>query len=580
MKGKSNLVLVIDDEVEIQRLLQQRFRKQIYKGDIDFQFAENGLQALEILKDCDDIDMVLTDIRMPEMDGLTLLSNLAKVEHPLKAVVVSAFGDMKNIRTAMNRGAFDFLTKPVDFKDLELTINKTLEFVSHMREQQQQLADALGKLQYQALYDQLTGLPNRNGLLKRIAQIIEVGQSQAAEFALLMLDVEQYSTIKSGFGHKTSDRLIVEVARRLDQEADDSTVLARTGENIFAVLWHSLANLDTIHAKVGQLLKQLESPFALDEITVTSTTRSGIALSSLPYVQAEDFFQAADTAMQTARQQSSSDRVIFDVRMQETAIARLNLEVELQKAIKDGQMSLNYQPIFQINDQRIVSLETLVRWTHPTLGRISPVQFIPLAEETGLIIPLGDWILAEACKQFGHWKAELGANGPDRISINLSNLQLQSPTLLQHIDASLNAAGLTGEDLTLEITESVLMENGSTEKDLLAQLRERQIKLSIDDFGTGYSSLSYLQKLPINALKIDKSFIEDIEVNSANLDITSTIITLAHHLDLDVVAEGLEKEEHMQILNSLSCQCGQGYVFSRPLDVETATAFLQERSVA
>ncbi|MEO0532940.1 MAG: EAL domain-containing protein [Cyanobacteria bacterium P01_A01_bin.123] len=574
---RGSLVLVVDDEIEIERLLRQRFRKSIQAGELNFQFVQNGVEALQVLNDAEDqIDMVLTDIRMPEMDGLTLLTNLAELETPLKAVVISAYGDMENIRTAMNRGAFDFLTKPIDMEDLEITINKTLTFVAHLRHQQQQLQEALDRLHNLVFYDQLTGLLNQNGLAQQVAQSIATKQTHGNEFALILLDIKRYSIIKSGFGHALSNRLIVEAAERLKQATNSSLTPARIGENIFAILWRSLNNLNDIQEHVEQSLQLLEPPFQLDEITVSSTTAVGIALSTLPYLEPDDFFQAADTAMQIAKHQKRNDFVIFDIQMQEAAIQRLNLEAELQKAIEAQHLSLYYQPIFRLDTQKIVSFEALIRWRHPKWEQVPPLSFIPLAEESGLIVPLGEWVISEACHQFARWQAQFGVASPNRISINLSSLQLQSPTLLQCIDNSLRSARLDGNALTLEITESVLMENIKEITKLLVQLQERGIHLSIDDFGTGYSSLSYLQLLPINTLKIDSCFIKDIEVNPTNFDITSTIIDLAHNLDLEVVAEGLEKEEHVNILNSLTCQYGQGFIFSYPLDSITATALISQ----
>ncbi len=576
MNGQPHLILVVDDETEMQRLLRQRFRRRIQAGELNFQFAHNGVEALQILQDAGDrIDMVLTDIRMPEMDGLALLANLDDLALSLKAVVVSAYGDMGNIRTAMNRGAFDFLTKPIDFEDLEITINKTLAFVHRSREQQYKLQQALDRLQHLAFYDQLTELSNQYGLLKDFRQIIEA-QQQPRNFALLMLDIERHSIIKSGFGHDLSDQLIIEFARRLEGITDLSTSLARVGENTFAILWHSLNNLDDFQAKVTALLELLKSPFQLGEITVSSTSCMGAALSDLPYNRPEAFLQAADTAIQIARQGNSKNPIIFDIQMQETAINRLNLEVDLQRAIETEQLSLHYQPLFRIDSKRIVGFEALARWHHPNRGRISPLEFIPLAEETGLIIPLGDWVIAEACRQLGRWQSQFGSASPMCVSVNLSSPQLQSPNLLRHIDTSLSLAGLTGYALKIEITESVLMGNTNKTLDLLMQLRDRNIQLVIDDFGTGYSSLSYLQQLPVNALKIDRSFITDLEVNSTNLDITSTIINLAHHLNLEVVAEGLEKPEHLEILNSLSCEYGQGFIFSSPLNAKAATQLIAD----
>jgi len=575
--NKSNLILVVDDEAEIQRLMLQRFRKKIQSGELAFQFAQNGVDAIQILRDSHDISVVLTDIRMPEMDGLTLLSNLAEFDRPLKAVVVSAYGDMKNIRTAMNWGAFDFVTKPIDFADLEITLNKTLAFVNNLQEKEQKLQEALNTLHNLVFYDQLTGMPNRNGLIKYIAKSIVLKQTRGDAFALLILDIERYAIIKSGFGHALSDRLLIEVAKRLEQWNVNSKVVARLDNNELAILLQELESPASLTKYIKQLHQLFEVPIQLDEISISSLIHVGVASSDLPYDQPEDILRAADTAIHYAKQAVGTRTVFFDTNMQQKALQRLNLEVNLQEAIKLQNLEVHYQPIFQLKTSQLIGFEALVRWQHPTQEWLSPLKFIPLAEETGLIVRLGNWVLREACLQLQRWQKLFGNNCPTRISVNLSSLQLVSPTLLQNIDQTLSDTGLSGENLILEITESVLMENIQEAVEVLQHLRERCIGLSIDDFGTGYSSLSYLQSLPLTALKIDRSFIQNIESNQTNLEITSTIIELAKRLGLKVVAEGLEKEIHVDILRSLNCDYGQGFLFSRPIPADEATKLIAEQ---
>ena len=578
MKEGTNLVLVVDDEFEIQRLFKQIFRKRIRNGELSFQFAQNGVEALEILRESNSIDMILTDIQMPKMDGLTLLTNLAEFECPLKAVVISAFGDMKNIRTAMNRGAFDFLMKPIDFEDLEITINKTLAFVHDLRAQKQKLQSTLDRLHSLVFYDQLTGLSNRYGLLQKIAKSIELKRTKGIDFAVLKLDVERYPIIKSGFGHTFSDRLLVEIARRLGDWDISSKVVARLESNEFAILLQDVKNLSVIENYIEQLHHLFNLPVQLDEITVSSKTHIGAVTSDLEDSQPEDYLRAADTAFDYAR--NDRERTIFfDNSMQQKAIHRVNLEVNLQEAIESKQILVFYQPIFSLQTGKIRGFEALARWLTTDQRWISPLEFIPLAEETGLIVPLGRWLLSEACAQMGRWKAQFPDICPDSISINLSSLQLINSELLEDIDRSLSSAGLSGESLNLEITESVLMENVETAIDVLAQLRERSIGLSIDDFGTGYSSLSYLQSLPITALKIDRSFIKDIDTNSNSLEITSMIINLSNQLKLKVVAEGIDKDAHTNVLRSLSCDYGQGFLFSPAVDATAATNLIAAQAL-
>lgn len=575
--NKSNLILVVDDESEIQRLMLQRFRKKIQSGELAFQFAQNGVDAIQILRNSHEISVVLTDIRMPEMDGLTLLSNLAEFDRPLKAVVVSAYGDMKNIRTAMNWGAFDFVTKPIDFADLEITLNKTLAFVNNLQEKEQKLQEALNTLHNLVFYDQLTGMPNRNGLLKYIAKSIALKQARGDAFALLILDIERYAIIKSGFGHALSDRLLIEVAKRLEQWNVQSKVVARLENNELAILLQELESPASLTKYIKQLHQLFEAPIQLDEISISSLIHVGAASSDLPYDQPEDILRAADTAIHYAKQAVGTRTIFFDTNMQQKALQRLNLEVNLQEAIKLQNLEVHYQPIFLLKTSQLIGFEALVRWQHPMQEWLSPVKFIPLAEETGLIVRLGNWVLREACLQLQRWRQLFGNACPTRISVNLSSLQLVSPTLLQHIDQTLSDTGLSGENLILEITETVLMENIQEAVEVLQHLRERCIGLSIDDFGTGYSSLSYLQSLPLTALKIDRSFIQNIESNHTNLEITSTIIELAKRLGLKVVAEGLEKEIHVDILRSLNCDYGQGFLFSRPIPADEATKLIAEQ---
>ncbi|BBC23452.1 putative bifunctional diguanylate cyclase/phosphodiesterase [Pseudanabaena sp. ABRG5-3] len=577
MKEETPIVLVVDDEFEIQRLFKQIFRKKIRDGNIDFRFAQNGVEALQILRESNEIDMVLTDIQMPEMDGLTLLANLAEFDYPLKAVVISAFGDMRNIRAAMNRGAFDFLNKPFDFADLEITISKTLACVQELREQKQQLQSTLDRLHSLVFYDQLTGLINRYGLLQEIAHSIEDKHVKGSSFVILKLDVERYSIIKSGFGHALSDLLLVKVAHRLNNLEIPSKVVARLENNEFALLIRKV-DLSCVDNYIQQLHHLFQLPIQFEEINVSSKIHIGVVTSDLEYSQPEDFLRAADTAIDHARH-AKNRTVFFKSSMQQKAVHRVNLEVSLQEAIETHQIQIYYQPIISLATGKINSFEALARWITPTQKLISPLEFIPLAEETGLIIPLGRLILSEACTQMGKWKKMFPEIYPTSISVNLSSLQLVDPILLDDIDRNLSFAELQGENLTLEITESVLMENKETAIDVLSQLRQRSIGLSIDDFGTGYSSLAYLQSLPITTLKIDRAFVKDIDVNSNNLEITSMIINLAKQLKLKVVAEGIQTESHTLILKDLFCDYGQGFLYSRPVDVTAATALIHAQSI-
>lgn len=572
-------ILVVDDEVDLERLIKQRFRKKIAANELDFIFVHNGIEALSVLRAKHQIDMILTDLNMPEMDGLTLLSKLPEIDPNLKAVVVSAYGDLQNIRAAMNQGAFDFLTKPIDFQDLAITIDRTLNFIHKVREQKQQLQQALEQLRYQAYYDSLTGLPNYNFILCRIREEIEQGQRIKRGFAVLSIGLDCWKAVKDGLGQAFSDRLLIEVARRLETCAESVDIVARIGTDEFAVLLSNLPDSNEAQIQADFLYQMLKTPFKLNGSVVPSNIYIGIVDSSIGYDRAEDFLQAADMAMNYAKTKTRVSTALFDRSMQARTLERLQLEADLQEAIERQEFYLNYQPIISLETGKVISLEALVRWQHPQRGFISPLKFIPVAEETGLIIPLGEWVLSEACQQLSLWQQQFSHQTALTMSVNLSGIQLWNSEVLQSIDKILNSVSLSGSSLKLEITESILVEHGSSATALLEQLKARQIQLSIDDFGTGYSSLAYLQSFPIDALKIDRSFINGLESKKKNIDITKAIITLAHSLGLDVIAEGVETEEQLEILRSLGCEGGQGYLFSQPLDAEAVAVFMAQTNL-
>jgi diguanylate cyclase (GGDEF)-like protein len=567
-------ILVIDDEPLLEYVILQLFRHQISTQELEFEFAINGVQALEKLQTDGSFDLVLTDINMPEMDGLTLLENLPAIDPTLKAVVVSAYGDMPNIRTAMNRGAFDFLTKPIDFDDLKITINKALEFVRITREKEQQLATANAQIHYQAFYDELTGLPNRNLLLKEmrsgINALIKLGHLKA----LLFLTLNRYQIVKYSLGHSRGEQLLVEVGRRLEACALPTNLIARVGEDAFAIWLADITNSQLALDAAEHIRQALEIPSNLGETAVFSRVSIGVALGATGTEEPEDLLRAADAARHEAFVRGAGSIVIFDADMQSRALEQLQLENDLQNAINLQQFYLNYQPIVSFVTGQIVGFEALVRWRHPSRGLVPPSEFIPTAEKTGLIVALGEWVLSEAVACLSKWQLQFPDYLPLNMSVNLSGVQLFAPNLLPFLDSLLRVHNLKGEFLKLEITESVLMENAEEAAGVLELLKARQVKVCLDDFGTGYSNLSYLQLLPIDTLKIDRSFVCCLEEGGKNVTLLEAILNLASSLELEAIAEGVETQDQLIILRSLGCNSYQGYFFSRPLEEEGAVAML------
>jgi diguanylate cyclase (GGDEF)-like protein len=568
-------ILVVDDETELQRLIERRLKPQIETGEFKFLFANNGMDALDILRSNPHISVILTDLNMPGMDGWALLEQLPKIDPLLKAVVVSAYGDIQNIRTAMNRGAFDFLTKPINFQDLIVTIRKTLDIVTNSRAQKQQLKVAVENLQYLALYDKLTGLPNQNHVL----ECIRCALDNQVDFAVFYLALDRFKAIRYGYGKTLAEKFLIEEVERIKSCLQPCDILARIWKDEFVLFLPNIKSEIVALEKASKLHQAFKLFMPERRITASGNTSIGIALSSLLYKQAEDFLRAADTAMHYDRIQSDKNcTVFFNPEMQVAVLNRLQLESDLEIGLENQEFQVYYQPIYNLKNQSLVGFEALVRWQHPTRGLIPPSDFIPLAEETGLIIPLGEWVLRESCRQFSCWKNQFPEQFPLSLSVNLSGLQILKSDFSGLIDNIIESNILEGFSLKLEITESILMENPEAVTQYMNQFKSRKIQLVIDDFGTGYSCLSYLQSLPLDTLKIDRSFIVNINYNPKSLDIIKTLITLAHSLNLDVVAEGVETEQQIKTLNDLGCEYGQGYYFSPPINVDNVTRLFQKNS--
>ena len=422
--------------------------------------------------------------------------------------------------------------------------------------------------------DRLTGLPNRLLLIDRLAHSIARAQKyEGFHYALLLLDL----------GGQPSAALLTAAARRLETSLRianatptlrSNDIVARVEGDQFAVLLDGLKAVS--HAKVvaDRLLKEMLAPFTMNGREVFLSTSIGVAVSATGYAQVEDVLRDAETALHRARILGGSHCEVFDTAVLQSHQAELQLEGDLKDALERREFRLLYQPIVSIASNQIIGFEALVRWHHPVLGVISPIDFIPIAERTELIIPLGEWILREACTRLKAWQDNPAFPTDLWMSVNLSGVQLKDPTLVQRVGAALSDAGLQSRSLVLELTESMAMENPTGVKSLLMELRSTGVRISIDDFGTGYSSLAHLRQFPVDALKLDRSFVRGIEARQDGTDIVGTLTDMALQLGLHVVAEGIENEQQLALLRSLKCHAAQGFLFARPLDEVKATEIL------
>lgn len=434
------------------------------------------------------------------------------------------------------------------------------------------------KLLRNAFFDNLTGLPNRSLFMDRLQRVVEHSKRyNKYSAAVLFLDLDRFKMVNESLGHFKGDRLLVEVARRLQGCLRQSDTVARLGGDEFSILLDETNGMHSAVHVAERIHEVLAEPFVIDGNELTTSASIGIALSDVRYNDPEDLLRDADTAMYRAKALGKSCHEVFDIGMHDQAVGLLRMENDLRRALQRQELRVHYQPIVEINEGKITGFEALVRWQHPEHGLINPAKFIALAEETGLIVPLGEWVLAEACRQMSVWHQQLPDMSHLTISVNLSSKQFSQSNLIPSIERVLETSGLNSSRLKLEITESILMENAELATSMLRQIKEMDVQLSMDDFGTGYSSLSYLHRFPMDILKVDRSFISRMEDKNEETEIVRTIITMAQNLGLHVTAEGVETHAQWEQLKHLGCHSAQGYLFSRPLDSTKATSFLNTR---
>ena len=450
--------------------------------------------------------------------------------------------------------------------ELETTNNKLATEIEQRKVIEQ-------KLQHDALHDNLTKLPNRSFLMTEINESLQKSKTdQDYQFVVLFIDIDRFKVINDSLGHHAGDTILVEISQRICQTIDNLGRVFRLTGDEFVVLLKNINSSQKVLQITNKIIEQIQLPIYINNLDFFTTVSIGIVFGRQPYCydyeEGIEILRDADNAMYKAKEKGRNRYCVFDQTMHKEALKTLLIQTDLKKALIKEEFILYYQPIISLSTQELIGFEALVRWNHPQEGLIPPIEFISLAEETGLIIDLGNWVFLEACRQAQVWKKQYEKAASLKISINLSGHQINEVNLVENIDRICNLTQLDPKFIRMEITEKILIKNHQIINDLFQQIKERKIQICIDDFGTGYSSLSYLHNFELDILKIDKSFIQRNLNELKTIKILKTIIDVAYNFGMDVVAEGIETEQQSKILQDLGCKLGQGYFFGHPLNAK------------
>ncbi len=558
-------ILVVDDEPNNFDLIDAILSNQDYRLHYATS-ARDAIASLERLKP----DLILLDVMMPVMNGIEVCQRIKAMPQwrSVPIIMATSLTAKKDLSQALLAGADDFISKPIDRLELTARVRSMLRI--HQQYQQletfntrleEKVKERTAQLRMMILEDTLTKLPSRTFLLQELKESLQMGESS---LALVYMDCDQFKLINGSFGHEVGDQLLIAIAQRLQQHLrakDALDVLARMEGDEFCFLLHQFEEA-TIEPFLQEIIQSFNQPFTVANCEIFITVCVGIALSRDGDRNANELLQDADTAMYQAKLRGKNNYQIFDRQMHLTMFNRLILENDLQRALEKQEFMLFYQPIIEVQTQKLVGFEALVRWQHPERGLVSPAEFIPILEISGLIVLVGMLVFKQACQQIHAW-AQQGWTELT-MSINLSARQFACATLLADIDRILDETNADPANIKIEITEGAIMENTETAIALIKELRSRQIQISIDDFGIGYSSLSYLHRFPVDNLKIDRSFVSEIQTENRN-PVIDTIIALSNQLGLAVIAEGIETKEQLAWLQNAGCQYGQGYLFNKAL---------------
>lgn len=574
-------ILIIDDEQIIRDVLCSVLNERYYCTE-----AGSAEEALSLLRH-ETFDLVLSDINMGDMSGLEMIPHVQAATRNTVVMMISGESGIESAIEAMRLGAFDYIVKPFDVRRVEAAVRRALDHHSlleskyrHENHLEEMVKQRTAELNHNANYDSLTDLPNRILFEDRLTQALVYAKHHNQIVAVLFLSVDRFKKIHDTLGYALGCRVLQEVAERLARCKHLGSTVARFEGDEFALLLTLIDGMEVkdVVATIYQVNESFKAPFALDNHDVFVTSSIGISLFPDDGKDAPTLLKNAGAALYRAKEQGGNNYQFYTSDMNAKALRRLILEGNLRRALDRDEFEIHYQPQLDMETGLIVGMEALVRWRHPESGLISPGEFIPLAEDTGLILPLGEWVLRKACAQNKMWQDE--GLTPIVASVNLSARQFQQLNLSHVVARILVETKIDPHYLGLELTESAIMKNAAAAVVTLGDLKRMGVRISIDDFGTGYSSLAYLKRLPIDDLKIDSSFVRDVTTTSDDAALVEAIITLAHNLRLKVIAEGVETISQLEFLARHSCDEWQGFLYSKPLPAVDFQKLLVDGRVA